>query len=763
MRKFLHIFLSITLVVSMSPFSFSGHVAEATEELQTYNNPMNGTAGANFTGAIDWLNERNAFDTVQPVTVAILDDGVDVSNPYIDENAFLTDECKSFIPGESNDTALNPPSYSNGHGTTMASVIGGKNGLGALSGVPGVNYISYRYYEYNDTDGKEKLGIDDKKFRPQLINALNSLFSYATSNPKGKELKVALITGAMSRAVKMILDESPNRIDVTKPRKTEMGENSIYYYDQEIGYNDKETESGFDDIISEDRQLETAILNLHNAGVSVVVAENNLIGGYYPGDDSTLSACPAFYDGALAVTAVNKKKEIASWPGQDYVRPDFTPNTDIAGYGSVDNERDWWVAKSGANATASHVGKTSGTSIAAAQVAAGIALTAKARSFGLSDDWTGVDAEDRIMDTYWSLDSLAGTKSAYNGAKGVLNVYKTIETFADSTHYHTFDAGWTSDETGHWHRCTALNCEQTNIKNAPGAEYAEHTFVDNKCTVCGYEREAEQKKVNISFPLATSGSFSVHIGNRSVSDGDIVSIIPGEEIVVVFSTTADLENNTASLVRSIRVNDSEVFNMNQYPTWNSFSNLSNEIQKERSSNIYTITDVDAFESLNVEIKVQGVVPVYRLYNELSSEHMSCGLGEYLIYKEKYEKHEDFWRPEGIGWFSLNGGKPVYRLYNRDLGDQGNCSHYYTPDRDWANKLISESPWELDGIVSYSEGSKPIYHAYSEALRSAHFYTSDLSEYRSLDGGWNKEPSDNGFKDEADIQVSVGTGMFKAVV
>ena len=53
----------------------------------------------------------------------------------------------------------------------------------------------------------------------------------------------------------------------------------------------------------------------------------------------------------------------------------------------------------------------------------------------------------------------------------------------NSSHEHTFDSKWDTNESSHWHKAT---CEHTELTK----DLAEHTFGDgNICTVCGYEKE----------------------------------------------------------------------------------------------------------------------------------------------------------------------------------------------------------------------------------------------------------------------------------
>ena len=52
-------------------------------------------------------------------------------------------------------------------------------------------------------------------------------------------------------------------------------------------------------------------------------------------------------------------------------------------------------------------------------------------------------------------------------------------------HKHTADSNWLSDQTHHWHPCTASECPAKESYLQDG--YAEHEWSDGKCTVCDYE------------------------------------------------------------------------------------------------------------------------------------------------------------------------------------------------------------------------------------------------------------------------------------
>ena len=75
-----------------------------------------------------------------------------------------------------------------------------------------------------------------------------------------------------------------------------------------------------------------------------------------------------------------------------------------------------------------------------------------------------------------------GTKEEWekicNGFRANINV---------TLHKHTADSNWESDQTHHWHPCTAFDCPATVNYLQDG--YEKHTWSDGKCTVCGYTCE----------------------------------------------------------------------------------------------------------------------------------------------------------------------------------------------------------------------------------------------------------------------------------
>ena len=56
---------------------------------------------------------------------------------------------------------------------------------------------------------------------------------------------------------------------------------------------------------------------------------------------------------------------------------------------------------------------------------------------------------------------------------------KYIEIIPEPIHEHTYSETWSSDGLSHWHQAT---CEHTNLTS----DFANHTFVNGVCSVCGY-------------------------------------------------------------------------------------------------------------------------------------------------------------------------------------------------------------------------------------------------------------------------------------
>lgn len=71
------------------------------------------------------------------------------------------------------------------------------------------------------------------------------------------------------------------------------------------------------------------------------------------------------------------------------------------------------------------------------------------------------------------------TSMSTSGSVVSVSVEEGMQTVGDERHIHSFEEGWTSDETAHWHKATCEHGDQQG-------DYEEHIFKDGVCTVCGY-------------------------------------------------------------------------------------------------------------------------------------------------------------------------------------------------------------------------------------------------------------------------------------
>jgi hypothetical protein len=121
----------------------------------------------------------------------------------------------------------------------------------------------------------------------------------------------------------------------------------------------------------------------------------------------------------------------------------------------------------------------------------------------------------------------------------------------------------------------------------------------------------------------------------------------------------------------------------------------------------------------------ATVPLYRLYNRVSGEH--------LYTKDAYEAYilpieAPDWKSEGDAWVSPTFGKEVFRLYNPILGD-----HHYTADQHEIDVLTAEHGWVVEKQAWLSFGSQPLYRLYNPfAAVGSHHFTRDSNEATTLD-------------------------------
>ena len=130
----------------------------------------------------------------------------------------------------------------------------------------------------------------------------------------------------------------------------------------------------------------------------------------------------------------------------------------------------------------------------------------------------------------------------------------------------------------------------------------------------------------------------------------------------------------------------------------------------------------------------ATVPMYRLYNRWSGEHLFT-----TDYSEYSYLGSIGWSQEGVAWYApASGGTPVWRLYNPYSGDHlytGSASEY---------AYLGSIGWRQEGesfrSADASSGGAPIYRLYNRWLTAGtHLFTTDYSEYSYLGPlGWSQE-------------------------
>ncbi len=136
------------------------------------------------------------------------------------------------------------------------------------------------------------------------------------------------------------------------------------------------------------------------------------------------------------------------------------------------------------------------------------------------------------------------------------------------------------------------------------------------------------------------------------------------------------------------------------------------------------------------------VPIYRLYNKHTSEHL------YTTAKGEYDQLPAItngdWVQEGVAWNApakgTAGASPVWRLYNEGLGD-----HHYTSSEGERDALVANSGWKVEGVAFYTaaKGGDTIglYRLYNGGLKKGqHHYTASEGERDFLvaNAGWTYE-------------------------
>lgn len=145
----------------------------------------------------------------------------------------------------------------------------------------------------------------------------------------------------------------------------------------------------------------------------------------------------------------------------------------------------------------------------------------------------------------------------------------------------------------------------------------------------------------------------------------------------------------------------------------------------------SVLSIAKVQTVSVEAEDTSTIPMWRLYNPYSGEHL------YTADKGEYNYLATLgWHQENVGWYAPTSGDPVYRLYNPYSGD-----HHYTLDggeRDWLTTL----GWRYEGVGWYSDVNHtvPVFRQFNPYAKvGTHNYTANGSERDYICSlGWRSE-------------------------
>ena len=319
--------------------------------------------------------------------------------------------------------------------------------------------------------------------------------------------------------------------------------------------------------------------------------------------------------------------------------------------------------------------------------------------------------------------------------------YKSADNKVDAT---CVAAGHEADEV----------CSRCNDRIA-GAEIpatGKHTYVEGKCTGCGAKEEIKTETFKPS--ISISNGANVTLDKTEYKEGESAELtFKGESV-----------GTNVSLIKSIKVDGIVVAGQDSLIDKSKWASTNSEYQRRMKESATSVSYDDVLANLvaggrfeiknltattQIEVEYEELVPVYRLYNMITSEHLfTTDKVEYDQWVAKSKTDTDFWLGEGINWFAPKESlTTVTRLYNPDLGAMGRTSHYYTTNPDEIAELTGKYGWideSTQGKCFFSGGDIPIWTCYNEALGSAHHYTSSKTEWSGLNvHGWDLEESKNG--------------------
>ena len=643
------------------------------------------------------------------VYVAVLDDNVDATAEVFNEGTVVKDPtyAKTVFDRENVNKAYTPSSndanYS--HGTQVASVIAGKDGVG----VDGehIKIIPVRYLKY-PTAGDYQ---DRSNFYSNFEKALDHLIDLKT-NHKGEEiadnLKVAVVT---------YTDDL-----------NEVFSDPMYINDYKLDPEVANEEEGYNPDNPLIKGMREKIKQLYNLGVVITSSEKNN-NSVNIENNMTWRTIPGIFNGMMAVSGVEKingiwKDSVATQSGgKDYSGTTINGNTDI----SAPN-KNYKVPLVGSS-QAQTSGTVSGNSLGAAVVAGFAAKVASVNSkLTSSDIWSYIQGNvlDETFEKCKVYDSDNDREILQNGSAGIVSGLAIMRAADASTDP---DPGPQPDP---------------DPDPDPDPEPATSTV-----------------KVQYGGHSAAQGATSITLNGAQVDDGTKVKA--GD--VLNFTTKHVEWGGNVVLVKSAKINNDQIFSSdNIYKgAWRSspdssviWSNIVNSVDTFS----YAIPE-NSSDEVVIDVQFQELSPIWRLFNPTTKEHV------FTSSRAEYDFNVNggfgvYYNGEGIDWFApASSDTGIVRLFNAAYARRGLCAHYYCTKRE-AEEVRQAFPgeWEYDfngAPVFYSGGDIPVYTAFKASENMSHHYTTNRFEYDTLASwGWDLEP-------QKSFVNGVATGIFRAAM